>query len=100
MPLSVVFQCTCPPSIEQLETFQKHISDVSDMFPTRDVAGVLVSRDRRIAELAVNWLNAYNTVFYATYMYSKQTASHEGVSYHRAGGSNETQKIYSNHSRG
>ena len=71
MKIYVTLRCTGPPSIAQLEAFQAKVSDISDMFPTREIVGLLIYSNRQIANLAVNWLNAYNTVFYAIYKYSK-----------------------------
>lgn len=76
MTLYVTLLLLEPPSIAQLEAFHAKVSDVSDMFPTREIIGLIVSKTHQhIATLAARWLNAYNTVYYATYKVAKKSPS-------------------------
>ena len=73
MTLYVTLPLFRPPSIAQLDAFHAKVSDVSDRFPTHEIIGLIVSHHIHLATLATRWLNAYNTVYYATYKVAKKS---------------------------
>jgi hypothetical protein len=71
----VVLQISMNPTLKDLERFHERVGAVSDKFPVRSIVGILISSgvSMKRLQLAANWLNAYNTCPYSTYIVQQKS---------------------------